>query len=173
MKKTMPIALVLMAGGLLIPLTASPQGRDEVDEAIATLREADSSIDSFFANSEGYAIFPGVGKGGFGIGAARGSGLVFRGGEVVGRVTLTQISIGFQVGGQKFIEAIFFDDAAAFERFVGSNYEFNAQVSAVALTDGESADAAYAHGVAVFTVALGGLMYEAAVGGQKFSYEPN
>ena len=62
MKKTMPIALVLIACGLLIPLTASAQDRDEVDEAIATLREADSSIDSFFANSEGYAIFPGVGK---------------------------------------------------------------------------------------------------------------
>ena len=101
------------------------------------------------------------------------AGPALRRGEVVGKVTLTQISIGFQVGGQKFIEAIFFDDAAAFERFVGSNYEFNAQVSAVALTDGESADAAYAQGVAVFTVALGGLMYEAAVGGQKFSYEPN
>ncbi len=173
MKKTMPMALALMAGGLLVSLTAAAQNRHEVDEAIATLRAADSGIDSFFANSEGYAIFPGVGKGGFGIGGARGSGLVFRGGQVVGKVKLTQISIGFQVGGQKFIEAIFFDDAAAFETFIGSNYEFNAQVSAVALTDGASADAAYAHGVAVFTVALGGLMYEAAVGGQKFSYEPN
>jgi hypothetical protein len=72
MKKTIPIALALMAGGLLIPLTASAQDRDEVDEAIARLREADSGIDSFFANSEGYAIFPSVGKGGFGIGAAHG-----------------------------------------------------------------------------------------------------
>ena len=79
MKKTIIIALALMAGGLLIPLSAAAQDRDDVDEAIATLREADSGTGSFFANSEGYAIFPGVGKGGFGIGGARGSGLVFRG----------------------------------------------------------------------------------------------
>ena len=96
MKRTIPIALALMAGGLLIPLTASAQDRDEVDEALATLRETDSGIDGFLADSEGYAIFPSVGKAGFGIGGARGSGLVFRGGEVVGKVKLTQISIGLQ-----------------------------------------------------------------------------
>ncbi len=36
---------------------------------------------------------------------------------------------------------------------------------------GVSADLAYNGGVAVVTMAKGGLMYEASVGGQKFEYE--
>jgi lipid-binding SYLF domain-containing protein len=151
----------------------SAQDMDEVQDAIAALQEADPGIASYFSDSAGYAVFPGVGKGGLGIGGARGSGLVFQGGTAIGKVKLTQISIGFQAGGQKFIEAIFFETAQALDDFTAGNFEFNAQVSAVALTSGASADARYNNNIAVFTMALGGLMYEAAVGGQKFDYEAN
>ncbi len=160
----------------VLPVTSvsvAAQDMEEIDEAIATLRAADPGIDSYLANSAGYAIFPSVGKGGFGIGGARGGGVVFRDGTVIGKVKLTQISIGFQIGAQKFIEAIFFRTAAALDDFTDGNFEFNAQVSAVALTSGVSADAGYANGIAVFTLAKGGLMYEAAVGGQKFDFEAN
>jgi lipid-binding SYLF domain-containing protein len=170
MRRLLPaIALALLATA---PTIVAAQDMDEVQEAMASLREADPGIASYFDNAAGYAVFPGVGKAGLGIGGARGSGLVFRGGSVIGKVTLSQISIGFQAGGQEFIEAIFFETARAFDDFTAGNFEFNAQVSAVAVTAGASADAGYSNEVAVFTMAKGGLMYEAAVGGQKFDYEP-
>lgn len=173
MKHTIFSALAVAAVLVASSVSVSAQELDEIDEAIATLRDADPAIASYFAKSAGYAVFPSVGKGGLGIGGARGSGLVFRSGAVIGKVRLTQISIGFQVGGQKFIEAIFFETDAALDDFTAGNFEFNAQVSAVALTAGASADAGYDNHIAVFTVALGGLMYEAAVGGQKFDFEAN
>ena len=173
MKKSLFGAFAVAAVLVAPPISLSAQDMDEVNEAIATLKKADSGIGSFFSNSAGYAIFPGVGKAGLGIGGARGSGLVFTGGTVIGKVTLTQVSVGFQAGGQEFIEAIFFETGAALDDFTAGNFEFNAQVSAVALTAGASADAGYSNSIAVFTLAKGGLMYEAAVGGQKFDFEAN
>ena len=82
------------------------------------------------------------------------------------------MTIGFQLGGQVYSEIIFFKDSVALEDFKRGNFEMGAQVSAVALTAGASADTSYNGGVAVFTMAKGGLMYEASVGGQKFSYKP-
>ena len=52
----------------------------------------------FFAKSYGYAVFPTIGKGGFGIGGARGKGRVFVGGNHVGNTTMTQDEPLFQVG---------------------------------------------------------------------------
>lgn len=163
----------LAAAALLsVPDAGFAQDMDEVQEAITRVKEADPGIASYFDSAAGYAVFPGVGKAGLGIGGARGSGLVFRGGSVIGKVTLSQISIGFQAGGQEFIEVIFFQTPRALDDFTAGNFEFNAQVSAVAVTAGASADAGYSNEIAVFTMAKGGLMYEAAVGGQKFDYEP-
>jgi lipid-binding SYLF domain-containing protein len=173
MKKTLSGMFVVAAALVALPQFACAQDMDEVQEAMTALQEADPGIASYFSSSAGYAVFPGVGKAGFGIGGARGSGLVFRGGSVIGKVTLSQVSIGFQAGGQKFVEAIFFETARALDNFTAGTFEFNAQVSAVALTSGASADAGYNNEIAVFTMALGGLMYEAAVGGQKFDYEAN
>lgn len=173
MKTTLSVGLAFAAALIALPASASAQSVEEVDEAIGMLRSADSGIESYLSGSAGYAIFPSVGKAGFGIGGARGKGLVYRGGSVIGKVTLTQVSIGLQAGGQKFVEAIFFETGAALDEFISGNFEFNAQVSAVALTAGASADASYSHSIAVFTVAKGGLMYEAAVGGQKFDFEAN
>jgi lipid-binding SYLF domain-containing protein len=90
---------------------------------------------------------------------------------LTGKTTLTEVTVGFQLGGQAFSEVIFFKDKTAFDDFTRENFEFGAQVSAVALTAGASADLAYSGGVAVVTATKGGLMYEASVGGQKFSYE--
>ncbi len=81
---------------------------------------------------------------------------------------MSQVTIGFQAGGQKYAEVIFFEDAETYNDFISGNFEFAAQVSAVALTAGVSADAAYEQGLLVMTMAIGGLMYEASVGGQKF-----
>ena len=172
-RKCFPLLAMLTIALVAGTSTVQAQDMDEVQEAIAAMKAADPGIATFFNNAAGYAVFPGVGKGGLGIGGARGSGLVFRGGSVIGKVTLTQVSVGLMAGGQEFIQVVFFQNGAALDEFTAGNYEFNAQVSAVALTAGASADAAYSNSIAVFTMAKGGLMYEAAVGGQKFSFEPN
>ena len=143
----------------------------EVDEAIATIKEKDPDIKKFFNNSAAYAVFPGVGKGAIGIGGAHGKGLLIRSGKTIGKTSVSQITIGFQLGGQVYSEFVFFKDATALEDFKRGNFEFDAQASAVAATAGASADADYNSGVAIFTMAKGGLMYEASVGGQKFKYE--
>jgi len=112
-----------------------------------------------------------VGKGAIGIGGARGKGYVYQHGRLIGRSTLTQVSIGFQLGGQAYSEVVFFKDKTALDDFKRGNFELDAQASAVALTARASRDLAYNRGVAIVTMAKGGLMYEASVGGQKFSYK--
>jgi lipid-binding SYLF domain-containing protein len=144
----------------------------KVAGAILDIKQKDPGMQSFFDNSAGYAVFPTVGKGGIGIGGARGNGLVIVDGKVDGETTLTQVTIGFQLGGQKYAEFIFFRDEAALEQFRRGNFEMGAQASAVAVTAGASADADYDKGVAVFTNVGGGLMYEATIAGQKFHYSP-
>lgn len=148
---------------------------NDVNEAKATInefKETDSGISKYFSSAYGYVVFPGIGKGGLGVGGAGGKGTVFKGGSAVADAKMSQITVGFQAGGQKYAEVIFFENEAAYERFVGNNFEFAAQVSAVALKSGASADAKYRDGMLVFTQAIGGLMYEASVGGQKFKVEP-
>jgi lipid-binding SYLF domain-containing protein len=147
---------------------------------------------TFFDSAYGYAVFPTVGKGGIGVGAATGKGRVYEQGTHIGNTRLTQLSVGFQLGGEAFSQIIFFKDKRALEEFTQGSFEFGAKASAVAITAGVSAgtsttgnsagvsggqhDAstvgAYHKGMAVFTVAKGGLMYAAAVEGQKFSYDP-
>ena len=143
----------------------------KVAEAVSAMKEKDPGISSFFDKSVGYVVIPTVGKAGFGIGGARGKGLLMIGEEAVAVVTLTQVTFGFQAGGQAYSEFIFFEDDRALANFRRSNYELGAQASAVAITAGASADADFNEGVAIFTQAKGGLMYEASVGGQKFKVE--
>lgn len=148
-------------------------------------------VGDFFENSYGYAVFPKIGKAGIGIGGAHGKGRVYVGGDHVGNTKMTQLSVGFQLGGQAFSQIIFFQDERAFREFSSGNFEFGAQAQAVVLTAGASAAATttgtaagasggehdastvgeYHKGMAIFTVAKGGLMYEASVSGQKFSYD--
>jgi len=140
----------------------------KAQEAIAEFKEKDPSIEKFFSKASGYVVIPTVGKGGFGIGGARGKGILYENGAPTAVVTLTQLTVGFQAGGQAYSEFIFFEDNIALENFKRGNYELGAQASAVAITAGASADANFVGGVAIFTQAKGGLMYEASVGGQKF-----
>nr|WP_315202425.1 YSC84-related protein [uncultured Flavobacterium sp.] len=125
---------------------------------------------SIFDNAYGYVIFPNVGKGGIGVGAAAGNGAVYEKNKLIGMAKLSQLSIGFQAGGQAYREVIFFESKSAMDRFKESKFEFAAQVSAVAAKAGASGNAKYTDGVMVFTMQKGGLMYEASVGGQKFKY---
>ncbi len=150
------------------------------------------AVQPFFENAYGYAVFPTVAKGGIGIGGAYGKGQVYRGGEVTGTTSLIKATIGFQLGGQAFSEIIFFQDKRAYNEFTNGNFEFDVAASAVAITAGAQAKAGtegatagasagpatgtqaktnYRKGMAVFVHTKGGLMYEAAIGGQKFSFK--
>lgn len=175
----------------LFLLPAAPAWADKYDETIDIFRDAVESR-QFFDHAYGYAVFPTIGKGGIGIGGAHGSGRVYAQGNYVGDTKMTQVTIGLQLGGQAFSQIIFFEDERAYREFTGGNFEFGAQASAVAITAGAQAGAGttgtsagagtsqrdtrtrgeYYRGMAVFTVAKGGLMYEASIGGQKFSYTP-
>jgi lipid-binding SYLF domain-containing protein len=170
--KRMMLAWGIVSVALFMALHAPTHAQTEAE--VQTVREkfeeGDPGMQAWFREAYGYAVFPSIGKGGFWIGGAHGKGLVYEQGKLVGRSTLTQVTFGFQLGGQAFSEVIFFKDEQAFEHFTQENFEFGAQVSAVALSAGVSADLAYSGGVAVVTAPKGGLMYEASVGGQKFSY---
>jgi lipid-binding SYLF domain-containing protein len=139
----------------------------------ASFRHTDPGLARFFEHAAGYAIFPGVGKAGIGIGGAHGSGILYdHAGHAIGRTTLNQVSVGAQLGGQEYAEIIFFETPAALQKFKTGNFAFSAAVSAVALKSGASMNARYNDGVAVFTATKAGLMLEASVGGQKFGFEP-
>lgn len=143
----------------------------KAQEALAAFKEDDPKVQRYIDVASGYVVIPTVGKGGLGIGGARGKGVLYEDGNVTALVTLTQVSFGFQAGGQAYSEFIFFEDDATLENFKRGNYELGAQASAVAVTAGASADANFNGGMAIFTQAKGGLMYEASVGGQKFKVE--
>ncbi|MEE8495784.1 MAG: YSC84-related protein [Xanthomonadales bacterium] len=172
-------ALSFIACVLLVPasgvLAFEPDTGDalqlNVAKAILDLQEKDPGTAEFFTGARGYAVFPKVGKGGIGIGGAYGKGLVIAGDKVVGKTSLSQVTLGFQLGGQVYAQFIFFEDQTALDNFRRGNFEFGAQASAVAVTLGVSVDANYDQGVAVLTNVSGGLMYEATISGQKFKYK--
>lgn len=179
--------------GVLIVLGALISSVAWADNYSATIDQFKEAVSSdFFDNSYGYAVFPSIGKGGIGIGGAHGKGQVYAKGVHVGDTKMTQLTVGFQLGGQAFSQIIFFEDERSFNEFTGGNFEFGAQATAVAITAGASASAGttgtgagassgsggsakakgdYYKGMAIFTIAKGGLMYEATLGGQKFSYK--
>lgn len=171
---TLAVALtVAMPATAEIPAVVA-LASDESDAAavIAKFKAKDPGLAKIFAESAGYVVFPTVAKGGFGIGGARGKGYVYQQGHLIGGSTLTQLTIGLQAGGQAYSEVIFFKDHAALDNFKGGHLKLDAQASAVALTERVSADLAYRNGVGIVTMAEGGLMYEASVGGQKLSFHP-
>ena len=181
------LAVSLMACGWV---WMQPAWADEYDDTIAMFKKADET-GKFWGDAYGYAVFPKILKGAVGIGGARGTGRVYEKGMYVGDSTMTQLSIGFALGGEGFAEMIFFENKAAFDLFTSGSFEFGAEASAVALTAGASAKAgstgagagasvtkdkasavaAYRKGVAVFTIIRGGLMYEVSLAGQKYSFK--
>ena len=170
MRSGLLAAAVLAAATLITgPVLAADEAA--YAQAIKNFRDQPATA-PFFRDAVGYAVFPTIGKGGVGIGGAYGKGRVYEQGKHVGNTSMAQVSIGFQFGGQAYSQIVFFEDKRAFDEFTSGNFEFSAQASAVALTSGVAKDAAYSDGVAVFTIEKGGLMYEASIGGQKFSFDP-
>jgi lipid-binding SYLF domain-containing protein len=145
--------------------------RDEAATAVATAQKNDPSLVAHMNAAAGYAVFPTVGKGAVGVGGAYGQGVLYEGGAQVGYCDLSQASIGLALGGQAYTEIITFQNKAALDQFKSGNFAFSAQATAVALKSGAGANAKYENGVAVFTMGESGLMYEASIGGQKFSYQ--
>lgn len=150
-------------------------------------------VEKFFGNSYGYAVFPAIGKGGWIVGAGYGEGYVYRNGEVTGWASVAEVSIGLQIGGQAFSEIIFFQDKQAYDKFTSGSFELSASAQAVVVTagaqartgtsgssagasagprTGAQAEIGYVNGLAVFLRPLGGLMFDASIGGQKFEFEP-
>lgn len=140
--------------------------------AAAAFRQADPSMAKFFDGALGYAVFSEVTKGGAGIGAAHGNGILYEKGRVTGSCELSQVSVGAQLGGQSFREIIFFKDEKALKDFKNGDTEFSGEASAVAASKGAAATADYRDGVAVFSQSIGGLMFQASIGGQDFTFTP-
>lgn len=182
---------ILMIMFILALALANPVQADKFTDTIEVYKKSESA-QPFFKSAYGYAVFPTVGKGGMVIGGAYGKGQVYRGGKVTGETSLIKATIGFQLGGQAFSEMIFFEDKRAYDDFISGNFEFDASASAVAITAGAQAKAgtegstasasagpatgkhagsSYRKGMAIFVHIKGGLMYEAAIGGQKFSFK--
>ena len=189
--KTMQLRTILSTL-LLLVFSVSHAWADECQDAAQLFKKAGDSA-RFFDNSYGYAIFPNIGKGGIGVGGAYGKGCVYAQGKQVGKATMTQVSVGFQLGGEAYTQIIFFQDKRAFQEFTSGNFEFSANAQAVAITAGASASAStagnsagvsggkndaktvgvnYNKGMATFVIAKGGLMYEASLAGQKYKYTP-
>ena len=180
----------------LVGTALAVQAARKVEDYSATVAEFKkiAVVAPFFESAHAYAVFPTVGKGGLGIGASHGKGQVYRGGKVIGFTSTSDVSIGLQAGGQAYSQVIFFQDAAALEKFTSGNFEFAASASAIAVqtsagasagtegttasaSSGKTADKAvagaqYQNGMAVFTMAKGGLMYAATLAGQKYTYKP-
>jgi lipid-binding SYLF domain-containing protein len=188
--KTQRFSLLMIVTIMIVTL-ATPSLADKFTDTIEIYKKSEA-VQPFFKNAYGYAVFPTVGKAGIGIGGSYGTGQVYRGGKVTGETSLIKATIGFQLGGQAFSQMIFFEDKRAYDEFTGGEFEFDASASAVAITAGVQAKAgtegatasatagpatgaqaktSYHKGMAVFTHAKGGLMYEASIGGQKFNFK--
>ncbi len=184
--------LVLSLGSVTAQAKDSLEEREaKYHETVNVFRHAGESSE-FFHRSYGYAVFPTIGEGAFVVGGAGGKGGVFINGKLMGEATMAQVSVGFQAGGKAFSEIIFFENKAAADEFMSGSFEFGADASVTAITASAGASASttgteagasggqhdavtkgrYYKGMAVFTVAKGGLMYQAAVAGQKFTFHP-
>jgi lipid-binding SYLF domain-containing protein len=181
-----------LAFGALLVLGAGTAYADRYSDTVQLFKNAGSSA-AFFTHSYAYAVFPTVGAGGFIVGGAHGTGRVYVGDKYTGDSSVTQLSVGFQAGGKAYSEIVFFEDKRALDEFESGSFEFDAAASAIAVTAGANASAGttgaesgasggkkdavtdaagYFKGMAVFTIAKGGLMYSVAVAGQKFDYTP-
>ena len=169
--RTLNTAVIGLAALVMSSSPLRAQDEKDVQEVIKEFEKGDAGMQAWVRDAYGYAVFPNVGKGALVVGGSHGDGLVYERGKLIGKTSLTAVTIGLQAGGQAFRQVIFFKDKTALDDFTRGNYEFQAGLSAVALKEGASADLAYNKGVAVMTATKGGLMAEASVGGQKFKFE--
>jgi lipid-binding SYLF domain-containing protein len=179
MSRLIVIVSFLLLFGLSACATApsTAQGKADIQSdaavALAKAQRTDPTLVNILNRSAGYAVFPSVGKGAAGIGGAYGKGVLYERHNPVGYCDLSQATIGLQLGGQTYTEIIAFETQHAVNTFKQGNFRFNAQATAVALKSGAGANAKFTDNVAVFTMDETGLMFEASVGGQKFSYQAN
>lgn len=169
------LCVLLATGCQTVPSSQGDRSElaDRAQSAVRAFKASDPSMQTgFFDTAVAYAVLPSVRKGAAGYGGAFGRGIVFENGAMVGYCSMTQGTVGIQLGGQVYKEIIFFKDKAAFAEFKRNDLAFSAQASAVAATADAAANADYSDGVAVFTIDSKGLMFEASVGGQKFEYVP-
>ncbi len=179
MFRTLSLCLAAAVTTLVLnACTTAPQSqegktdlRQGADHALVKAKASDPSMAQVLQDAHGSAVFPSVGKGAAGVGGAYGKGVLYKDGRVVGYCDVSQASIGLQLGAQSYTEIICFEDQKSFDRFRSGNFAFDAQATAVALKSGAGTNAKYSNGVAVFTMDEAGLMFEAALGGQKFGYE--
>jgi lipid-binding SYLF domain-containing protein len=176
LKNSMGLA---MAGAALAVFAATATAGESESElvskahqAVAAIEKTDPGMRAFLNRAAGYVVFPGVGKAGLGIGGAHGDGVLFEGGKPVGKASMTQVTVGAQAGAQKYAEVIAFESEKDLAKLKEGKLEFSGNVSAVAIKSGVSKASHFENGIAVFTHAEGGLMYEASMGGQKFGYHP-
>ena len=179
-------ALILAAMLAVVSTSLLASSAKEDKAALDEFLKSDV-VAGFHKSAYGYAVFPNIAKGGIGLGGAHGKGNVYRGGKATGEVTMTQLSIGFQLGGQAYRQVIYFEDKRAYNEFTSGSFEFGAQAEAIAITasagaqagtDGTSASAnetqsktRYHKGMIVFTMGKGGLMYQATIGGQQYEFK--
>jgi lipid-binding SYLF domain-containing protein len=184
-RTALTLAMSACGSAAWLPAWAGPD-----EDTIALFKKANET-GKFFGNSYAYAVFPTIGKVGIGIGGARGTGRVYEQGKLIGESTMSQLSIGFQLGAEGYSQMIFFENKAALDKFTAGEFEFSAGVQAVALTvsagaqagtagagagasvtkNNAAAGATYRDGMAVFTIIKGGLMYEVSLAGQKYSFK--
>jgi lipid-binding SYLF domain-containing protein len=150
--------------------TARANLLDDAQASLKRFERSDNSMQQVLDRSAGYAVFPDVGKGGFIVGGGYGKGVVYDHGQPVGYADISEVTAGFQAGGQSFSELIIFQDQDALNKFKSGSYGLSAEASAIAIKPGAAAQADFKKGVMVFTLTGSGLMAEAAVAGQKFRY---
>ena len=175
----MKILKTILAFCFLIT-TMSVVGQNEKDmeimkkaeEAKNSCMNKDADISKFYESAAGYVIFPSVGKAGLIVGGASGNGVLYENGKAIGMADLKKLNVGLQAGAQSITEVIFFEDEKALNDFKDGDFELDAGISAVALDKGKAKTANYKDGVVVFAMPNKGLMADATVGGQKFSYKP-
>jgi lipid-binding SYLF domain-containing protein len=167
-------ALLTLAGCATAPDTEANKAELHTsgDNTMTRIKALDPSLQKQIANAYGYAIFPSVAKGGAVVGGAYGRGEVYEQAKMVGWADLSQATIGAQLGGQTFSELILFENKAALDSFRNGKVKFAANASAVAMKSGAADTAKYTDGVLVFVEPIAGLMLEAALGGQSFSFQP-
>ena len=169
---TVSVLLLTSGSAAFTASAADDRVAAEAQKAIEVFQRADSRLTNLFNGAAGFAVFPGVGKGGLIFGCEYGKGIVYEKGKPIGEASLTEINVGPQVGGQSFYEVIFFNTTEALAKFKQGHFETSAQASAVAATQGAALDTNFRNGVMVFTLARGGLMLQATIGSQQFKYKP-
>lgn len=143
----------------------------DAEDAKQELIQKNPQLAELFEKSEGYAIFPNVGKGAYILGGAAGNGAVYENGVLVGMAELRQVDVGFQLGGKSFSEAIIFQTEEAFERFKSGELKLSSDISVVMVDEGVSQDVDFQEGIGVVSMSKAGAMAGVSVGGQKFDYK--